>query len=139
MHTPTNPTADATDWPDPQPAELGAFRTCGCPRQGGTDFTAMLETPGPEAILAVLRTARRDGHLASIHTAPSEVAMLDVYDATGDLLIDYVIPTEQSWAWWVSAAGLHATATDCPTCDPDLWHRTDPTRRPAPGIAEGPS
>lgn len=117
MHTQTTPAALATDWPDPQPAVIDAFRACGCGRFE-TSYTAMLETPGPEAILAVLRTAQRDGHLASVHTAPSEVAALGVYDAADDLIIDYLIPTEPSWDWWVTAAGLRATATDCPTCDP---------------------
>ena len=116
---------------------LGAFRTCTQHPAHGVTYTAMLETPGPGAVAALVTAARNDGHLTDRLTG--SVGVLDILDVDGHLIADHLIPTDTSWQWWVTAAGLRATATDCPTCDPHLWHRTDPTRRPAPVIEGDPS
>ena len=86
-------------------------------------YTALLETPGPAAIAAVITSGRRNGHLTDVVIDPApgaqRVGSLYVCAADSSVLADYFIPSEESWQWWVTAAELRLTDIDCPTCSPD--------------------
>jgi hypothetical protein len=103
---------------------VSAFRMCTehprrhCPcHTYGVSYTAMLETSGAGAVAALVAAAHEGGHLADRLT--DSVGVLDILTADGDLLADHFIPSEESWQWWVTAAGLRVADVDCPICNPD--------------------
>ncbi|WP_415677816.1 hypothetical protein [Tsukamurella hominis] len=110
----------------PEAITVGAFRWC--PHGCGMNYRGKLEGQGLAAVSAVVDAAVRTGNIDVADGRPS-AATLDVLDGIGDIIGDYSIPTEQAWAWWVTAAELTLTATDCRTCDPVIWQATDPARR----------
>lgn len=110
----------------PAAVTVGAFRCC--PHGCGMNYRGKLEGDGPAAVSAIVTAAERTGNIDVADGRPS-AATLDVLDGTGDIIGDYSIPTEQAWTWWVTAAELTLTATDCRTCDPIIWQATDPARR----------
>ena len=105
---------------------LGAFRAC--PHGDGLAYRGTLERDGSAAIAALVSAAARIGHI-SVADGQQSTATLDVLDAEDNIVQDYPIPTAGAWNWWMTAAGLQLTATDCRICDPAVWRATDPARR----------
>lgn len=105
---------------------LGAFRAC--PHGHGLAYRGTLEKPGSAAVAALVGAAVRTESISETDRHQS-TATLDVLDAEGNIVQDYSIPTEHAWNWWVPAAGLQLTASDCQICTPAVWQATDPNRR----------
>jgi hypothetical protein len=106
---------------------FGAFR--GCQEHGrrhGIAYRAVLETTGLDAVGRLLDASRAAGvrcsnwSTASATTGPyasrcrDHYAVLDVLDREGDIMTDYCIPDRAAWEWWVQAAELRITSTECP-------------------------
>lgn len=108
------------------PTDFGAFRVC----QHGqaVTYSAMMETTGPQVVSRLVIDALAHGTIQPADAKREHYAVLDLLDETGDILGDFYIPTEDDWQWWLGIAGLHPTATDCPTCEPEA-HRATYGRR----------
>lgn len=98
-------------------ATIGAFREC---RHGhAIAYAATLESTGPAVVARLIDTATAAGHAVESSPKPdTTIGAVDLLDTTGDILGDVSVPTEASWAWWVTAAELHPRQSDCPVCAP---------------------
>ena len=102
---------------------IGAWQTCE-PHEMYTGYSAVMETTGPTAVYALVRTARRLGHLTDFIKGHPAAGGLTIFDAAGDFVAESIIPTPESWEWWATAAELRPTVTDCAICFPTLYRRT---------------
>lgn len=95
---------------------LGAWREC--EHGNARNYAAMLETSGPGAVAGIVRSAAWAGHLMEDRENSSEwFGTLDIYNDAGDIIQDYVFPSEESWQWWCAAAEMRPTDRGCDACD----------------------
>lgn len=108
------------------PQTLGAFRGCECSDGHlGINYAAIMEWTGPAAVARILDVAERAGMVRSgPHDCGGHFAVLDLLDEQGDVVGDRCIPDRDAWEWWVHAAELRATMSDCPECEPTAYAAT---------------
>lgn len=100
----------------PDAHTIGAWRACS--HGDAINYEGRLEGVGHAAVRALVESAGMRGFLADSGQAASGwIATLDVYDAAGARIQDYVIPSQEGWLWWRCAGGMVPTDWDCDTCD----------------------
>lgn len=97
---------------------VGAWRAC--EHGDAINYEGMLDATGHNAVRTMVEFAAQSGFLADSAELPDSApwfGTLDVYDADGTRIQDYLIPSDEAWQWWRQAASLHPTDWDCDTCD----------------------